>query len=115
MATQSLDINQPEVSIDHEEEPEQAQIDLGNSPDAEIITGSHSLESPPSNTVSLSTKLSSNDIQTTEADIDLEDETDNITDVILMAMLHELDMELFPPRHLFLLTADLSGIELEHA
>lgn len=32
-----------------------------------------------------------------------------------MAMLHELDMELFPPRHLFLLTADLSGIELEHA
>jgi hypothetical protein len=30
-------------------------------------------------------------------------------------MLNELYQELFPPRHLFLITGDFSGIELKHA
>lgn len=38
---------------------------------------------------------------------------ENITDIILLAMLQELENELFPPRHLFLLASDLQGIDLK--
>jgi hypothetical protein len=95
MTATELEVKQPELSID--DEPIKTEEN--------IITGSQSLEQQdPTN----STKPK-------YSEFDMEEETDNITDVVLMAMLQELDMELFPPRHLFLLTADLTGIELEHA
>jgi len=47
--------------------------------------------------------------------IDPIEESENITDELLMTLLREISEDLFPPRHLFLLTADLNGIELEHA
>ncbi len=118
---------QPHVSIeDSDTEPQKAEnLDLKEDSESKIITGSQSLELSSDDQVNKPKYKKEetddffdffyNDQPNKQSSFDQEEETDNITDIVLMTMLQELDYELFPARHLFLITADLTGIDLEHA